>query len=341
MSEWGATASVEEMSAWLASRRRTVVLTHVKPDGDAVGSTLALVRALNTLRPGSSEAWYTGPQPAWLAQVARATPHRIVSEAPADGPAGLDGVVVADTGSWAQLDVLEGWVRSRVEMAAIIDHHLQGNPEMSPRRLVDTSAAAACQPVAALSCRLLGAASASRLPGEIAEALYLGLGTDTGWFRHSNVNASVMRLAGDLLEAGIEHPRLYQLVEQQDRPSRLHLMARALSTLELARGDTIALMTLTRDDFRQAGAAPGESAGFVEIPLLAASVRVSAFLTEGSDPKFPLMTKVSFRSKELPDAVDVNVVARTLGGGGHARAAGARMACGLSEARRRVLEALS
>lgn len=340
MSAWTASITLDDLAAWLRGRTRTIIITHTKPDGDAAGSTLALVRTLNLLRPGSAEAWYTGPAPAWLAPVARQTPHRVVTEAIPRGE-GVDGVIIADTGSWAQLDILTPWVRERTAIAAVIDHHLQGDADMAPRRWLDTSAAAVCQILAPLAARLLGLPSTSQLPREVAEPLYLGLATDTGWFRHSNVSPGVMRLAADLLECNIDHAFLYQVVEQQDRPARLHLMARALSTLEFAAANTIALMTLTRDDFRAAGAAPGESAGFVELPLLASSVRVSALLTEGSDAQHPILTKVSMRSKESPDAVDVNLVARSLGGGGHARAAGARLPVGLTEARRRILEALS
>ena len=105
--------------------------------------------------------------------------------------------------------------------------------------------------------------------------------------------------------------------------------------------DTLSLLTLTQPDYDETGARLGESTGFGDIPLSLAGVRVVAVLVEaaGDDEPNPL-TKVSLRSKAGPDAVDVNAVAQKLGGGGHARASGAKLACGLDEARRRVLEAI-
>jgi phosphoesterase RecJ-like protein len=119
-------------------------------------------------------------------------------------------VVIVDTGSWSQLHDYRPWIDAQHDKTALIDHHLSGNAEVSPRRLIDTGAAAACEIVAGLCVPLLGPGFARDLPREVAEPLYLGLATDTGWFRHSNVTPAVMRLAADLLEAGVDHERLIE-----------------------------------------------------------------------------------------------------------------------------------
>lgn len=345
---WGTTTTLEELARWLSGCSRVVVLTHSKPDGDAAGATLALARALRhaaARRGGSGDpatVWYDGPTPVWLNELAGDTPVRVTEADDTPHPGEADAIVIVDTGSWSQLDRFRAWLHPRREKAAVIDHHLQGDADVAPRRVVDTGAAAVCEPVAELCRLLLGLGSAAELPRDVAEPLYLGLATDTGWFKFSNVSASAHRLAADLLDAGADHSWLYTSTEQQDRAARICLMARALSSLELHHGGRAALMTLTRKDFDECGAGPGDSSGFAEIPASIASVRVVAMLTEaepsrGSGP----MTKVSMRSKGDPDGVDVNDVTRKLGGGGHARAAGVRLNCSLSEAKRKILEALA
>jgi phosphoesterase RecJ-like protein len=332
--QWKTNTSIEELGAFLRGKRKIVVLTHVKPDGDAVGSTLALVRALNKPQPWVSglraEAWYTGPQAPWLRPVAGDTPYRILGERGPPPDVTPDAVMVLDTGSWAQLEAVQEWLSQRREIAAVVDHHMQGDPEVAGRLHIDTGAAAVCQPVARLCCDVLASAEPCKLPPDVAEALYLGLATDTGWFRHSNVSRAVMNLAGELLDAGADHVRLYQFVEQQETASRLKLLSRALASLELFDKDRLVVMTINKKDFGETGAQPGESGGFVDFGQSIPTVQVTCLLTEASPTEFgqggqtgPL-TKVSLRSKPTDHAVDVNVIAKALGGGGHVRAAGAR-----------------
>ena len=333
MTAWNTNTSIPELAAFLRGKQRIVVLPHVKPDGDAVGSTLALVRALNKpqawVSGARAEAWYTGPQAPWMRAVARDTAFRVLGEGGPPADAKPDAVVILDTGSWAQLEAVHEWLAPRREVAAVVDHHIQGDADVAARLHIDTGAAAVCQPVARLCCQVLGVTDPSRLPPDVAEALYLGMATDTGWFRHSNVSREVMSTAGELLEAGPAHVRLYQLIEQQETPSRLKLLSRALASLELFDQDRIAVMSVTKKDFAETGAQPGESGGFVDFGQSIPTVQVTCLLTEASPAEFgqpatgPL-TKISLRSKPTEPAVDVNVVAKALGGGGHIRAAGAR-----------------
>ncbi len=346
---WTSTVTVAEMADWIGSKRTCVLLTHVKPDGDALGSTLALARTINKVHRttgaiSAAECWYGAPMPEWTPTVTGSTKIRTIEPGqPVPGAFDPEAVIICDTGSWAQLDPFREFIEERLERTAIIDHHLQGDAEIADHRLLDTAAAAVVQPVAEVCCRLLGLSSPSKLPVDIASALYMGLATDTGWFRHSNVDARVMRLAADLLEAGVDHTSLMELIEQNDRPSRLRLMQRALSNLELVENKHAAIMTLTTADFREAGAAPGESGGFVDLPRTVPSIRVVALLTEQTDAQ-GVFTKVSMRSKATgwdgQDPVDVNEVCKKLGGGGHARASGARIRAPLAEAKKLLIEAL-
>lgn len=346
---WRSTVSVNEMADWIGSMRTAVLLTHVKPDGDAMGSTLALARAINLSRRttgavSAAECWYASPMPEWSSHLTGTTKCRVIEPGqPTPGSFDPEAVIICDTGSWSQLEPFRAFIEERLERTAIIDHHLQGDPEVADHRLVDTTAAAAAQPVAGVCCRLLGVGSPAELPVEVATPLYVGLATDTGWFRHSNVDARVMRLGADLLEAGADHVALMEMIEQRDRPSRLRLMHRALGSLELVPGKHLAVMSLTTADFRESGAAPGESGGFIDIPRTVPSIRVTALLTEQEDAK-GVFTKVSMRSKPTgwdgKEPVDVNAVCQTFGGGGHARASGARIRAPLAEARTMLVEAV-
>lgn len=346
-SAWTPTRTARQVAAALQGARRVAIATHAKPDGDAAGSTLALARALRQTGI-DAHCWYVAPMPRWFEPIAGDTPAHVF-EAPSQGRKGAtpdahpepDAIVVADTGSWAQLDDLAPWVRARPERSIIIDHHLSGDADMSAARLLVPDAAAAAEIVADVCVLLTGAPSAAALPLEIAEPLYLGLATDTGWFRYSNTSPRTLRLAADLREAGVDAPRLFQLVEQQDRPARLRLLARALSSLELLAGDRVGLMRLSRADFEFAHGDTDDTTGFASDILSVAAIQVGVLLTESPPkPGKPPLTKASLRSKPGPHAVDVAALTKALGGGGHARAAGVKLALPIDQARDALVNAI-
>lgn len=336
------TASLRQIAEFLqgiAADATIGVATHMKPDGDAIGSTLAVSRALRHLGKRVKLVYMGGP-PRWIDDLATRTERSTFEEDGLPDPEPLIWLIM-DTGSWSQLEQLTPALSGRSSSVIVIDHHLQGNPEIADRRFIDKQAAAAAQPGAELCRLLLGLRSCTELPVEIAEPLFLGLATDTGWFRHSNTHPETLRLAADLIGAGANHSKLYAMVEQSDTVGRLRLIAKALGSLELFDNDRVAIMKLSLADFDQAGASHGDTGGLADMALVIQSVRVSAVLTEQHVKQgAPPLTKVSMRSKEGPSAVDVNAVCAKLGGGGHARASGARMTLTLERARNRVLEAL-
>ncbi|QYK47349.1 MAG: DHH family phosphoesterase [Phycisphaeraceae bacterium] len=340
--QYSTTSSLEEIGAFLrgVDAGGTIGIgTHMKPDGDAIGSTLAVTRALRAVGKRVTLLYMGGP-PRWIETLATRAERSTFEE---DGLPDPEPSVwlILDTGSWSQLEQLTPALTGRGSSVVIIDHHLQGDAVIADRRFIDKNAAAAAQPAAELCRILLGLRSCAELPVEIAEPLFLGLATDTGWFRHSNTKPETLRLAADLIGAGANHSRLYAMVEQSDTVGRLRLVARALGSLELFDNDRIAIMRLSLSDFEQAGASHGDTGGLADMALVIQSVRVSAVITEQSvKAGSPPLTKISMRSKEGPNAVDVNEVCGKLGGGGHARASGARMTLTLEQTRSRVLEAL-
>ena len=354
--DWTSTTDLAALAKWLAPKNNVLCLTHVKPDGDAVGSTLAAARALNIAAGGTAHGFagaasrahivYAAPAPHWLHTIAGETPFTVIEpgQAPPETlPNGNapDAILVVDTGSWNQLAPFESLLRAHKDNTAAIDHHLRGDADVTDRRVVDSAWASATMPTAELCRHILKLDSVADLPPEVAQPCYMGLATDTGWFRHANVSPAALRFAADLLETGIDHAPLLELTEQKERASRLKLLKRALESLEYHDDERIATVVLTAKDYEKSGASRGESGGFLDIIKTVETVRVAALLTEADpDEHGNPLTKVSMRSKPGSGFVDVNEVASTFGGGGHAMAAGARIGASLADARARLVDAL-
>lgn len=351
MTDWASNTSATRIARTLRSAApgRIVVITHSKPDGDAAGSAFALTRALR--RAGvRAEVWFVGPLPAWMPNIQGDTPIRLFAGGkdcePADGSPFDPGeepaaIAVLDTGSWSQLAELRRYLEPRAGRAVLIDHHLHGDPETAAQRIIDPAAASTTQLVAPVCVEVLGLSSAAHLPVEVAEPLYLGLATDTGWFRQSNTTAEALRLAADLLAAGVVHTKLFAIIEQQGTVARLRLLSRALASLRIECGGKVAIMILRRDDFAASGAERNDTTAFIDLPMTIPEVQVSVLVTEERPPQDGTpVTKLSLRSKPGDHPVDVNELAGRLGGGGHARAAGARCELPVEEAIARLLEAM-
>ena len=338
---WTSTASLDEIANRIAAATSIVCLTHARPDGDAIGSVLALVRALAT-ETRQVQGWLIGPVPQPLKQLIGDAPVKVLDPAPeldkADGLLDPDLVIVADTGAWSQVQELEPMVRARHKNVIVLDHHASGDTDMSDCRLIDASAASAT----VIVLRVLEHIGADLGHGDesVAEALFAGLATDTGWFRQANANAEAFAVAATLLAKGVDKNRLYRMIEETARPQRLALQARLLASVQWVAGGRGAIMQLAADDFTETGGRRDELTGLVNAPLVVGGVEFSVLLTE--DP--PHAVKISMRSKSprSRDGAWVNVrdIASHLGGGGHLHASGARVEGDLALACQRVLEAV-
>jgi phosphoesterase RecJ-like protein len=343
--KWGSTTDAAGIAARLSAARRAVIVTHGKPDGDAVGSTLAVARAL-ALKGAWAEVWYIGPTSPWVEPLVGKTPARVFEPAkPATGPKpdDFDTLICVDTGTWSQLAEFKDWMPAFSSRAVLIDHHLHGDPDVAAMRLVETRAASCTQVLAPVLCKLLGCDSPADLPLEVAEPLYLGLATDTGWFRYSSVTRETMVLGGDLLAAGVDHTKLYRVIEQQDQPGRWKLLGRSLSSLEIHGNGRIAVQTIRSRDFAETSATRNDTTGFADMVLAVHSVQASAVIVEGEDNGgggTGAVSKISMRTKPGPDAIDANKLLGALGGGGHARAAGAKVKATVDETKVKLLELL-
>jgi phosphoesterase RecJ-like protein len=328
---------LDQAAALLRDEPGTVcVLTHTKPDGDAAGSVVALVTALRAMGKQASGLLVSPILPS-LERVAHAPgisvfdPEKPLPEA--------DRLVIVDTGAWSQVGPLHTLVRPRLATTLILDHHLSGDIDAASR-YIDATAAAAAEIVAKVVAKLLdGATLDHETRQRMNEALFTGIASDTGWFKFSNTTPRTLRLAADLLEQGVDHALLYGLLEQAERVEKLALLIRAVDSLQLLADGCAAVMVLRHADFQETGARPEETERLIDIPQQVGSIRAIALLSEvqGDDG---VQTRISFRSKPLPGAVNVAEVAGAFGGGGHARAAGARLFEPADQVLPRVVEAL-
>jgi len=342
---WTTSSTLEEVAAWLRDAGRVLLLTHTKPDGDAIGSTVAVARALELCEdaPGrNATVWFAGPLPSWAKLIGTNTKIKTVETDGSPDPGNFGACIVLDTGSWNQLDPFKDSLGGFGGRVAVIDHHLQGDADVGPMRVIETSAAAACETAAELCRLILGLDSINELPKDIATPLYLGIATDTGWFRFSNVTPRTMRIAAELIEAGTEPARLFSITEQRDVLSRYKLLGRALNSLELYDNGRVAVMAVRIADVHAAHAGPGQTGGFADQALSIESVVVSVLLSEvEANNSDPARVKMSLRSKLCDEPVDVNVVAQKFNGGGHARAAGARADGTIDDVKIRLVQALT
>jgi len=307
----------------LTDARSILIVTHARPDGDALGSMAALAAAARA----------TGRKACML--VPGELPARYDFLFPDDRPAGVaafgaladeaDLVVIVDTCAFAQLDHLDDELTARRGKIVVVDHHATAD-DIGAVRWMDASAAAA-----GVMVEELIEACGWPLPETAAEALLVAITTDTGWFRFANTDGRCLRAAARLFEAGVHVDELYARLYQCDRPERLDLLRRALDSAELHHDGRIATMVLRRGDFNAARARLDETENFVNEPLRVGRVEVSILLVENPD-----CVRISLRSR---GHVDVAEVARSFGGGGHVRAAGLRAQEDVDQFKQRLVAA--
>jgi bifunctional oligoribonuclease and PAP phosphatase NrnA len=324
-------ASTGQILEILSCKRRVLVATHVRPDGDALGTATAMCLGLRQKGIESRLLLFDPPPDkyAFLVEENQISWFNLSSPGPAEADLHrFEALLVVDTGTWSQLPGLKEWLAGFSGPKLVVDHHLT-QENWADARLVDSEAAAAGE-IAFDLLRQWGVA----LDRPMATALFVAIATDTGWFQFANTRPGTLRLAASLLEMGVDADGLYRLVYQNERPQRLAIMALALQSLELSAGGRLAMMSLSKEDFARSGAASSDTENLVNLPMQVGSVQVSVLLTEEPDAA---PVRVNLRSK---GAVDVAAVAQRFQGGGHARAAGLKLTMSLPQARLALAEAL-
>ncbi len=307
----------------LMSWELPLLIAHTNPDGDALGCIVGLQTMLKSAGRKSVAAVYANPSQHQRSLTGVSDIHVLSSKS---DPLleKVDGVVVMDTCAIAQLTPVADWLKAERVPRIVLDHHSTRDLP-ADLHLVDTSASSAT-----LMLYRWARSAGWEISKAAARSIFEGLATDTGWFRFSNTSAEALRTAADLMELGVDLDETNQRIYNQDPASLLRFSAQALSGLELHDDDSIALLCVTEQMTRDAKVTPDDTGHVVNYPLSVATVGVSGLLVDWGNG----VTKCSFRSK---GGVDVAKLAASFGGGGHVRAAGARIEAPLDDAKSQVL----
>ncbi|HHP51410.1 MAG TPA: bifunctional oligoribonuclease/PAP phosphatase NrnA [Moorella mulderi] len=297
------------------------ILSHDLPDGDCLGSSLALALALRA-RGARVVVINADPVP----EAFRFLPGQdtIVSGKEIESPPPI--LVVLDSADLQRPGEGMEHLLASARIIINIDHHVS-NTRFGHLNLVDVQASATAQ----LVYRLLKEMGLP-ISGEIATCLYTGLVTDTGSFQYENTTPEALRLAAELMELGADVATIREYLWERKPLASLKLLSLVLPTLNLAYGGEVAWMVVSQESLEKAGAGPEHVEGLVNYPRSLAGVEVAFLFRELS----PRMVKVSLRSKKR---VDVNRIASLFGGGGHRRAAGCVVEGSLEEVIPRVVAA--
>lgn len=298
------------------------VLSHVAPEGDAIGSLLGALLALRAAGK-TAHGYLADPLPPNLAQLPGAGELR--RQVPIGRP--YPCYLVLDTADLARTGgLLEG--RPASSVVVNVDHH-PGNPAFGDVNWVDPAASSAGEMV----WRLLEAGGFP-LPPPAAANLYAAILTDTGSFRHGNTTPAALRAAASLVEAGADPAAIAAGLFGQREVREFRLLAEALGSLALSPDGRVAWIEVSLAAQTRAGAGLEVTDEFVEYPRALAGVRVAVAFKEVAAAEI----KVSFRSR---GELDVRRVAASLGGGGHRNAAGCTLQMDLAAAKAAVLGALA
>ncbi len=305
---------------------RVCLTTHVNPDGDGLGSEIAL---LHMLRARNVVCSITNPTP---------TPPRfdfLLAEVPGadhtqDAIKELrraDVIVVLDISDLGRLGMLADTVRTRGVPVACIDHHVGVGALPDGPRYVDPNASATGELVFEVA-----AANSWPLSGPIARALYVALLTDTGGFRFSNTRPRTLRVAAELLETGVDPEQIYLDVYASAPAGRPRLFAEALQTLVVEPEHQLSWITVPPGALERHGVSSDDLDGVVEFARSIEGIRMALLFREASQGR----VKVSLRSV---GGIDVAAFARRYGGGGHTKAAGLAVTGSLGEVQSTILAA--
>lgn len=308
----------------LCEGERFVITSHLNPDGDAVGSSLALARLLR--RFGKvAQVWLHDPVPAMYCQLAGSDRVHTGSEPPAGFPGNFDAAIALECPSLSRCGLEEPLDEIDV---LNIDHHL-GNESYGIANWVDSSAPALGEMVLTLAEKLK-----IPLDRETATCLLVALVSDTGGFRFSNSSDRAFEAGAELVRKGAQPQQISQWLYESRSEASLRLLHEMLGSLELHGNGRLATTILTQEMFQRSGATNEDTEGLVDFPRSIATVEAVGLIREIEGDR----VKVSLRSR---DRLNVEEIARRNGGGGHRNAAGFRLEAPAASARETVVNELT
>ena len=289
-----------------------VLTTHVNPDGDGLGSELALAYFLQNLgkKPTILNHGSTPENYRWLdrknmiAEFNAERDQKIIQQA--------EVIFILDTNHPSRLRSLEPFVIGSVAVKIVIDHHLDPGA-FADQYVIDDNATSTGE----IIYKLLKAIDPRSIDSNIAQALYTAIMTDTGSFRFPRTDAETHMISADLLAHGADPTETYVNVYEHWTPGRMRLLGEALHSMKLAYNGKLAYIVCTQKMFKQTGTTEEETDNFTTFPMSMRGVVIGILFNELADG-----VKISFRSK---GSIPINELAKEFGGNGHLNAAGARL----------------
>jgi len=312
------------------SAAKIVLTIHHRPDGDCVGSALAMRHIL--LQLGKEvriiAPHRTPPTLAFLDPHHHVTALEDMTEGDTHYLQTADLFFVLDTSSWQQLGEMATPFRESSAKKIVLDHHVKGD-DIGAEMFINFNAEAT-------GALVVQAADALGVPMTlgIAEPAFVALATDSGWFRFSNATSETFRTAGRLVDAGVQPDAMYREIHEQESLGRIRLVGRTLSKAESYLDGQFLVTWILLEDFAAAGAVASDSEDIVNMLLQVRESKMAMLISELKDGTF----KVSFRSR---CAVDCSILAAQFGGGGHKKAAGASLSLSFEQTKRTLIEAVT
>jgi len=317
-----ARSTFEEIGRAFREHQGFAILSHVRPDGDALGSQLALALSLKQLGK-DVRVWNEDGMLEKYSFLARA---QLLTKPPSAAE-DVDVAIALDTAIQNRLGTAFQAIRS-AKIWINIDHH-PSNPGYGDLVYVDPAAPATGQ-------ILFELIKSERLPfdGAIAENLYVAISTDTGSFQYPHTSARTFEIAAELVRAGVDVGQINQQVYENYPRRRVELLRELLRTMRFEGGGRVASFSLSLKTAAELGVLPEDNEGLIDHLRAIRGVIVAVFFEELTDGK----VRVSMRSKS--EKTDVCAICQKFGGGGHTLAAGARVRGSLAEVEQKILEAI-
>jgi bifunctional oligoribonuclease and PAP phosphatase NrnA len=311
------------IAAEIQKARTIAVLSHVRPDGDAIGSQLAL--ALSLIRLGKTvDAWNEDGLPEAFRFLRKS---ELVTVPPKDTRT-FDLVIALDTATRDRLGTSLQAIR-QANCWVNIDHHAS-NPSYGDLNYLDLTSPATGQIVFELI-------QTQRYPLslEIAEALFAAISTDTGSFRYRNTSARTFEVAAELVRQGVDVAGISHFLYDSQPKRRMLLLRELLQNAHFYADDRIGTLALTLEKKKQLGIQPADTDGLIDVVRSVETIVVAVLFEELENSR----VRVSMRSKSAQ--IDVNKICGEFGGGGHSLAAGARIRGSLEQVEKLVTNRVS
>jgi bifunctional oligoribonuclease and PAP phosphatase NrnA len=309
----------ESLKSFIEKRHRFLLTTHVHPDGDAIGSQIAMAHFLE--KTGKEPYLINMDATPKYFQFLDADKH-IASYDPGAHDRliqSMDAAIVLDVSDWDRLQELGQVIKQAGIPVACVDHHIVTD-QMATVQISDLDASSTGEVLYCFFqfCR-------AEMTPEMVDALYTSILTDTGSFRFSNTTPQTHRITADLIQHGARFQKIYQNIYETESKNRMLLKGMLLANMHFECDDRVAWFALTRELAQKTGIELWETEGFSELPRSIEKVEISLMFAESKNGS----TKVSFRSK---GRIPINGLASAFGGGGHKFASGATVPMKLSDA---------